>query len=323
MPDVDPSDLNGRDGLKLERLPDGRLLMELRAGPPDACARWATAYPLELILAIHAAKRDYACDEIMREEDPRYVERAIRHEVLGFVEPGEFAGKRVLDFGCGAGASTLVMRRLLPPCEIVGVELEERLLGLARLRAQHLGGRGIRFLHSPSGTTLPGNLGRFDFIVMSAVYEHLLPEERRALLPRLWNALQPGGVLFVNQTPHRYSPIEMHTTRLPLINYLPASLAHRIARRYARADIGGTWEAMLRAGIRGATSGEIVGLLGPDARLMEPRQGDLIDLWYGKLSKRHAAFKKGLRATLKAIKPLGGTHLVPELTLAIRKSAAG
>jgi tRNA1(Val) A37 N6-methylase TrmN6 len=65
----------------------------------------------------------------------RYVERAIRHEVLAYVDAEAFRGKRILDFGCGAGASTLVMSRLSPPCEIVGVELAKRLLGLANLRA--------------------------------------------------------------------------------------------------------------------------------------------------------------------------------------------
>src|SRR4051812_19084126 len=95
---------------------------------------------------------------------------------MGYVDAEAFRGKRVLDFGCGAGASTLVMSRLLPPCEIVGVELEERLLRLARLRAEYLRKPGLRFFESPSGTALPAGLGTFDYIVLSAVYEHLLPE---------------------------------------------------------------------------------------------------------------------------------------------------
>src|SRR5258708_37590633 len=108
----------------------------------------------------------------MREEDPRYVERAIRHEVLGYVDAEDFRGKRILDFGCGSGAPTLGMSRLLPPCELVGVELEERLLSLARLRAKHLRRSGLRFLHSPSGPTLPGRLGQVRFIAVSARYQH-------------------------------------------------------------------------------------------------------------------------------------------------------
>src|SRR5215213_2681913 len=100
-------------GTRVFVLDDGRHRIEIDA-PADfagASLTWTTRYPLELIHAIHAAKGLYLCDEIMREEDPSYVERAIRHEVLGYADAAEFAGKRVLDFGCGAGASTLIMSR--------------------------------------------------------------------------------------------------------------------------------------------------------------------------------------------------------------------
>jgi 2-polyprenyl-3-methyl-5-hydroxy-6-metoxy-1,4-benzoquinol methylase len=311
-------------GLRVERLADGR--HHIRVDPGQSCAgvseSWTTAYPPELILEIHGTKRSYVCDEIRREEDPRYVERAIRHEVLGYLDVEAFRGKRILDFGCGAGASTLVMSRLLPPCELVGVELEERLLRLARLRAQYLGKRDLSFHLSPSGTALPAGLGEFDYIVLSAVYEHLLPDERRLLLPRIWSHLKPGGVLFINQTPHRYSPIEIHTTGLPLINYLPDALAYRLAQRFCKRIKGDEdWPALLRAGIRGATIGEILRVLGGDAALLKPKHGDQIDLWHGKLSRRYAWLKRSIWAALKALKPIAGIHLVPELTLALRKSS--
>lgn len=316
--------LRHRHGLRVERLADGRhhIRVQPEQGSPGAATSWTTSYAPELILEIHAAKRAYVCDEIRREEDPRYVERAIRHEVLGYLDAEAFRGKRILDFGCGAGASALVMSRLFPPCEIVGVELEERLLRLATLRAEYLGKSHLQFHLSPSSTALPTGLGPFDYIVLSAVYEHLLPQERAVLVPRIWAHLKPGGVLFVNQTPHRYSPFELHTTGLPLINYLPDRLACWAAKRFSRRLEGDEdWPALLRAGIRGATIGEIVRTLGGRAELLQPRQGDQIDLWYGKLSARQRWFKHAIRLALKALKPITGTHLVPELTLAIRKPA--
>src|SRR5260221_2267484 len=150
-------------GLRVERLADGRhhIAVEPDQGCPGASHSWTTSYPPELILEIHATKRGYVCDEIMREEDPRYVERAIRHEVLGYVDAEDFRGKRILDFGCGSGASTLVVSRLLPPCELVGVELEERLLKLARLRAGYFGTSRVRFLPLASCHTLPARVGAF------------------------------------------------------------------------------------------------------------------------------------------------------------------
>jgi 2-polyprenyl-3-methyl-5-hydroxy-6-metoxy-1,4-benzoquinol methylase len=303
-----------------------RVVVQDESALYGACPECVTSYPVALIREIYETKGSYVCDEIRREEDPAYVEHSIRHEILGYMDPAEFAGKRLLDFGCGSGASTMVLCRLLPRCELVGVDLEERLLRLARLRALHFNRQDVRFLQSPSGETFPEGLGRFDYIILSAVYEHLLPGERRELLPRLWDRLKPGGVLFLNQTPHRYWPLEWHTTGLPLINYLPDALALRAARRFSRnVAPDATWERLLRDGIRGATVGEILGILRSCGTpvLLEPRPevGDQIDLWYGKLSRRRAALKRAARAVLKGLKPLGSTHLIPQLALAIRKQA--
>ena len=130
--------------------------------------------------------------------------------------------------------------------------------------------------------------------------------ERPALLPLLWSHLNPGGVLFINQLPHRNSPIENHTTGLPLINYLPAGLAHRIALRSKRTEPG-ELESMLRRGIRGGTANEIVGILEQQERrphLLEPHRlgmSDRIDLWF-EMSKgsRLTGLKRLIKAALKA-----------------------
>ncbi|WKZ19248.1 MAG: class I SAM-dependent methyltransferase [Candidatus Jettenia sp. CY-1] len=91
--------------------------------------------------------------------------------------------KRILDFSCDAGASSIVLSRMLPNTEIVGVELDEKLLYTARLRAEHYQAHNICFIPSPDGNNIPDKLGKFDYIILSAVYEHLLPHERKNLLP--------------------------------------------------------------------------------------------------------------------------------------------
>jgi 2-polyprenyl-3-methyl-5-hydroxy-6-metoxy-1,4-benzoquinol methylase len=312
----------------IEPWPGDRWRISVRPNPGVRVARnrWVSRYPLDLIRAIHATKGLYVCDEIMREEDPRYVEHYLRHEVLTYVPAGAFRGKRILDFGCGSGASSVVLARLLPECQIIGVELEERLLRIARLRAEHFGLHRARFLRSPSGDALPEGLGSFDFVLFSAVFEHLLPSERRMLLPLVWRRLNPGGILFLNQTPHRYAPIETHTTSgMPLINYLPDAVTFRIvrccSRRHSRQV---TWERLLRAGIRGATVAEIVGILRRHegrAVVLEPRSevGDRIDLWYGSLSARQRWLKRGIWGTLKLIKLTSGIVITPSLALALRR----
>jgi 2-polyprenyl-3-methyl-5-hydroxy-6-metoxy-1,4-benzoquinol methylase len=316
-----------KGSMQIESLPDGRHRVSVRPAAGHIVSRlsWVTSYPVPLIREIHSAKDLYVCDEIMREEDPRYVEHYLRKEVLSYVDAKAFAGKRILDFGCGSGASCMALTRLLPPCEIVGIELEDRLLKIARLRAQHFGRTSLQLLQSPSGDSLPADLGQFDFIMFNAVFEHLLPHERRTLLPKVWAHLRPGGVLFLNQTPYRYSLVEVHTTAgMPLINYLPDSLTLWAARKFCkRVSPTDDWTTLLRQGIRGGTVPEILGILGgaQQAELLRPAPevGDRIDLWFSTLSPRHAWLKRSIWGSLKVIKALTGKEITPTLSLAIRK----
>jgi hypothetical protein len=110
--------------------------------------------------------------------------------------------------------------------DVVSARGRAELLAFANALVRHHRLSNVRFLASPCPTALPEDLPNFDFITLSAVYEHLLPHEREEVMPRIWAALSPGGVIFINQTPHRYFPIELHSTGLPFINYLPDRLAH-------------------------------------------------------------------------------------------------
>ena len=183
---------------------------------------WETAYPLDLIERILKVKGPaFLCDEIMRDESPDYVQKNLKYGLLGYVNEKEFEEKRILDFGCGGGASTMILGRMFPNTEIVGIELNANLLSIAKLRTIHYGfDDRIRLLISPDANSLPKDIGRFDYVILNAVVEHLLPHERRMLLPKIWNLLKPEGILFLDETPYRYFPVEMHTTGLPIINYL-------------------------------------------------------------------------------------------------------
>jgi SAM-dependent methyltransferase len=220
---------------------------------------------------------------------------------------------------------------MFPDSEIVGVELVEQLVDLARRRARFYDARNVSFVHNPDGHRLPDEVGDFDFVILSAVYEHLLPDERKALLPLIWARVRPGGILFINQLPHRYSPFEGHTTGLPLINYLPARWAALAARTFSRrVSDGSSWESMLRRGIRGGTASEILRNLDcapNEAIVLEPKRlsvPDRIELWYVLSSgSRWPRVKRTITAALKAFRWLTGVTFVPELTLAIEKRGVG
>jgi 2-polyprenyl-3-methyl-5-hydroxy-6-metoxy-1,4-benzoquinol methylase len=312
--------------IAITEIPDGRRHIEVRSGPDDVFISkksCRTRYPVELIRAVLELKGpSHLCDEILREEDAGYVQRSIEHELLAYFAPAEFEGKRILDFGCGSGASTMVLARMFPQSEIVGTELLASYVGLARKRAAYYGYGNVSFLVSPSGTELPAGIGMFDCVVMSAVYEHLLPLERETVLRAVWSSLKPGGILFLNQTPYRYFPIEAHTTGLPLLNYLPDSIAKTAARRFCkRIAPDENWESMLRRGIRGGSEKKIQAQLGADAILVEPQRfgKDRIDLWFSELSPRRRPVKQVIRLGLKSLRAVTGITMIPELSLAFKK----
>lgn len=292
-----------------------------------------TRYPDDLVAMILAQKGPgYVCDEIARDEDPAYAGLNIEIGLFSYLEPGSFAGKRLLDFGCGCGSSTMALARRLPGTRITGVELLPASLEVARRRALHYGREDIVFLQSPDGCTLPDRLGVFDFIVMNAVFEHLLPGERGAVMSQLWRALAPGGVLFMQETPNRWCPVEMHTTGLPLLNYVGDGLALRLAtRRSRRVAPDSTWEHLLREGIRGGSVRGILGCLPSDAgkpRLLAPLHPGVrgqADLWYLGSERRHgpSGAKRTARWVLRVARAVTGLDFTPELALAIRKEASG
>jgi 2-polyprenyl-3-methyl-5-hydroxy-6-metoxy-1,4-benzoquinol methylase len=289
-----------------------------------------TDYSIELIQKILAFRGPaMLCYSIRRAEEPSHLTDPLKHYILGYVDEREFEGKRLLDFGCGSGSSAVALASFLPRAEIIGVDLVEGNIPVARARARHYGVSNATFAISPNATELPPDIGTFDFIVLSAVYEHLLPEERVILMPKLWALLRPEGILFINQTPHRYYPLEYHTTGLPLLNYLPARLAFWSARHLSkRVATNCSWSELLRDGIRGATAREIVTNLKTadegTPRLLEANRlgfSDSIDIWYSlSMARRPLKMKRVMKITFKAISRMVEGTFLPDLILAIKKT---
>ncbi len=290
-----------------------------------------TSYPIDLIQEIVKAGGlgpAWVCDAIAREESPDYVPQALKASILGFLDESRFVDKRILDFGCGSGASTTWLARMFPQTRIVGIDLSADFLSIARMRCAHYGLDNIEFLQSPDGESMPPDLGTFDFVTLTGVYEHLLPVERKHLLPTLWSVLKPGGTLFLHKTPHRYFPVETHTSGLPLLNYLPDRLALPYARHFSRRKLANEdWPKLLRGGIRGATAKEIIALIGdsPECELVSLKPcidgvDDTIDLWYSGAEKgQDTVIKEWVYRLCKGLKRVTGIELPPYLTLALQK----
>ncbi len=270
------------------------------------------------LLAAHAG--EWLEDALSRLDPDGDVAKALIRQLTAYVDLSQCRGKRLLDFGCGVGASSLAIARLLPETEIVGVELNRERVRIATHLRNDAGLTNLRFLVSPAGDQLPSDIGTFDYVMLSAVYEHLLPHERRVTMPLLWNALKPGGILFISGTPHRWFPIEHHTTGLPGLNYLPDSLTHALGSRFGKYPHKGTWGEYLRAGIRGGTERSLQRDLGPTARILQPRIDDRAAYWFQHLSPSYRPIKRALMHVFRVTDALFGTIPGTHVDVAFQKN---
>jgi len=343
--------MNGADMATILKYPEAEIkIVELPGGKReitiDSANRWLsekdrcieTQYPLDLIQLILSVKGPYSLnDEIRREEDPLYTKACLENDILAYLPEPAFRNKRILDFGCGGGASSIILARMFPETEIVGIDLSAQLISLAQARTEYYRYDNLSFVCSPDSKTLPHNTGKFDYVILSAVLEHLLPDERGPVLQQIWSVLNPDGILFINQTPYRYFPFEGHTTHLFFINYLPDKLAHYCACKFSkRVRNEETWHQLLRRGIRGWRAVEIRRILTKaeaDFRplLLKPCHlgfHDRIDVWYAgyavSIANKYPKMKtlqKVLKYISKAVYLISGIVFLPTVSVAIKKEA--
>jgi ubiquinone/menaquinone biosynthesis C-methylase UbiE len=111
-----------------------------------------------------------------------------------FQRAGLAAGMRCLDVGCGGGAVTLEMARLVSPGGMAtGVDMDGVKLELARQAAaeQHLGNVEFREMNVNDWN----EPGAYDVVYSRALLQHLqMPVD---LVRRMWAGVRPGGLLIV------------------------------------------------------------------------------------------------------------------------------
>jgi len=120
-------------------------------------------------------------------------------------------------FGAGTGCETLnFFEEMYPwPDRITALGLHEG----DHFRASY---PEVRYVQGDA-LALPFEDGAFDVVFSNAVIEHVggLEQQRRFVA----ESLRVAGRAFIT-TPNRWFPVEVHT-RLPLVHWLPDTLAHR------------------------------------------------------------------------------------------------
>lgn len=124
-------------------------------------------------------------------------ERVWRTRLVEQVAPK--AGERILDLGCGTGTLTIMLHRACPEAEIVGLDIDSEVLGIARGKADAAGAH-VTFWHgcADDPTDVPMfRVGSFDKIVSSLVFHHLATNQKRLALAHARTLLHPGGTIYI------------------------------------------------------------------------------------------------------------------------------
>ena len=120
-------------------------------------------------------------------------ERAIKRHLVA--EARIAPGQDVLDLGCGTGTLALLVKRAHPGARMIGLDVDERILAIARRK---LARAGVDVpLHRASATAPPFRPASFDRILSTLVLHHLTTDEKRRVFAAVRSLLRPGGELHV------------------------------------------------------------------------------------------------------------------------------
>jgi 2-polyprenyl-3-methyl-5-hydroxy-6-metoxy-1,4-benzoquinol methylase len=171
----------------------------------------------------------------------RYSEAFYRHDLAGhlysrlennrrFVVPWLNAVRplkemRILEIGCGTGASTVALAE--QGAHVIAIDIDEPALKVARERCR-VHGVSAEIIEANAESLL--HYGRVDAVLYYAALEHMKHAERMRSLAEAWAALGRGGLLAIIETPNRLWYFDAHTSRLPFFNWLPDDLAFLYSR---------------------------------------------------------------------------------------------
>ena len=105
------------------------------------------------------------------------------------------AGQTVLDLCCGAGGSAIPATQAVGPAgSVLGIDVAEPLLELARARAARDGLANVEFRYGDATSTgLPD--GGFDAVV--CVFGVFFAADMAAFVAEMWRLIRPGGLLAI------------------------------------------------------------------------------------------------------------------------------
>jgi demethylmenaquinone methyltransferase / 2-methoxy-6-polyprenyl-1,4-benzoquinol methylase len=102
--------------------------------------------------------------------------------------------KRIIEQASGTGILTFKIARLFPMCHVIGVELHEEYLDIARKKARELQLTNVEFIHGRAEEIILG--GEFDCIVSDYLAKYV---DLDLLISHARKMLREGGLLIMHE----------------------------------------------------------------------------------------------------------------------------
>ena len=103
------------------------------------------------------------------------------------------SGHRVLEIGCGTGTLVVMIKRLHPDVDVVGLDPDQKALPRAKRKAEGASAR-IQF-DQGFADELPYMEASLDRVFSSLMFHHLGGDEKETTLREVRRVLRPGGIL--------------------------------------------------------------------------------------------------------------------------------
>jgi len=129
---------------------------------------------------------------------------------------GNLKDKKILDFGCGTGSTTVALAQNSEKVYAFDIDDESIEISKQRINEHGLNSR-VQFLCSDDINTYKDSIGTFDLIVVNGVIEHIPLSRtglRKKIMLSLFELLNKSGHIFINETPNRLWPYDFHSTQL-------------------------------------------------------------------------------------------------------------
>lgn len=132
---------------------------------------------------------------------------------------GDIRGRRVLDYGCGTGSSTVPL--IAAGADVDGFDIDAAAVGLAVERIREHGMAAGKLVAGTSAESAGLNAAEYDLVYMNCVLERVPHDLRHSVLADAVRCLRPGGVLAVAQSPNRWWPRDVYLTGLWFLPWTP------------------------------------------------------------------------------------------------------